>query len=222
MLVQGNQGQTGKETGLAQVAGLGETSELNPSLLQPRYYAQNYRSNTFTASTPGAGVTLANANLFSTAIASFQPILGLYNPLSSLVNLVITHAWFGVSGSPASATTTGAFFWVGNSGQNISNATGTAPFNCKTLAAAGSRTVVINNATMTGAVGNPLLLGPVSSNVVPLTEPGANTSLGNTILEEVAGSLMVPPGGYLGFASGAVAAVPSIVVASIRWSEVAA
>ena len=49
MLLQGNQGQTGKQVGQNLTAGFGEFSELLVNELQARYYQNAYRGNSFYA-----------------------------------------------------------------------------------------------------------------------------------------------------------------------------
>src|SRR6266550_1523764 len=65
-----------------------------------RYEEATYRGVVYSLSTAGAGQTQAGANLFSTAIASFQPIVGVYNPSNSSVRLSILKAWVGISAYP--------------------------------------------------------------------------------------------------------------------------
>lgn len=185
-----------------------------------RYEEATYRGGVYSVSTGGAGITLAGVNLFSTAVATFQPILALYNPLTSKVNLSILQSWLGVSGDPVSAGVSGAFFWVGNSGQSITNAQSATPFNCGTLKAAGGNAIGITNVVLAGAVGNPILIRPVSSTLDPTAEPStANTILSSVVMEETAGTLMVPPGGYVGFANG-ISNTTVIVVAGICYEEI--
>jgi hypothetical protein len=220
MLLQGNQGQTGKQTGQNLTVGLGEFSELLVSQLMAKFYQANYRGLKFCASVGGAGQALAAANLFSTAIATFQPIFALYNPLTSLVNLVLQHLWCGVTADPASAGVTGGFFLVGQAGQSITNAASVTPVNLKTLRALGSVAIPILNAVLAGAAGNPLLLRPISSLIVPTAEGSTATPvLGAVPVEEVAGSVIIPPGGYVGIANG-ISNTTATVIAGAVWDEI--
>lgn len=219
-LLQGNQGQAGKQMGQALVAGFGEYSELLISELMGRYYEQTYRGNKYAASIGGAGITLAAVNLFSTAIATFQPIFCLYNPLTSQINLAIQHLWCGVTADPASAGVTGGFFLVGNAGQSITNAAGVTPINLKTLKQLGSQAIPILNAVLAGAVGTPILIRPLQSTVIPTANGSTATPLISSVLtEEVAGSIIVPPGGYVGIANG-ISNTTAIVVAGGDWDEI--
>src|ERR1700674_4518885 len=104
-LMQGNQGQTGKQTGQNLTAGFGEFSDVLVTELQPRYYEQSLRGSTYNITTVGGGVQLAATHLFSTAIATFTPLLALYNPLTNTKNFAILQAWCGLTAMPLAAPT---------------------------------------------------------------------------------------------------------------------
>lgn len=223
--LQGNQGSTGKSVGSNVTLGFGEFSEALVTELMARYYQQTYRGNKYTCSAAGGGVQLAATHLFSTAIASFTPILAVYNPLTSKVNLAIDHLWVGLSSAPlATATQTGSFLLVVGSGQSITNAQSATPVNNFTLKAAGSSAIGITNAAMAGAVGNATLLRPVSGDAeLVTTTANATGLLGSINVEDIAGSIIVPPGGYLAIANGVSNAVAGhLVVAGITWDEITA
>lgn len=223
MLLQGNQGQTGKQLGQNLTAGFGEFSDLLVSPLMGKYYEQNYRGNKYVASTAGGGVQLAATHLFSTAIATFTPILAIYNPLTSPVNLVIQKIWCGLTAAPlATITQTGGFLLVGSASQIISNAQSATPVNAKTLKASGSQAIGVTNAALAGAVGNATLLRPIAGNVEIVTATANATGVqGGVPVEEVAGSIIVPPGGYLAIANGISNAVAGhLVTAGFEWDEV--
>lgn len=223
MLLQGNQGQSGKQVGQNITAGFGEFSDLLVSPLMPKYYENTYRGLKYVASTAGGGVQLAATHLFSTAVATFTPILAIYNPITSKVNLVVTKAWCGLTAAPlATITQTGAFLLVGNSAQSITNAQTATPVNTLTLRAAGSQAVGITNAALAGASGNALLLRPLSGDVEIVTATANATGvIGPVNQEEVAGSIIVPPGGYLAIANGISNAVAGhLVTAGFEWDEI--
>jgi hypothetical protein len=95
MLLQGNQGSTGKAVGQGQVVGLGEFSEQLVTELQARYYENTYRGNTFTASNAAAAVFSA----VSTTATGFI----LSNPAGSGKNLVLIDIAFQYTVATAAA-----------------------------------------------------------------------------------------------------------------------
>src|SRR6266403_3919387 len=222
MILQGNQGQTGKQTGQNITVGVGEFSDLLVSELQARYYEQTYRGNKFMNSTAGGGVQLAATHLFSTAIGTFTPILALYNPLTSGKNLVVEQTFCGLTAAPlATVTQTGAFLYVVGSGQTITNAQTATPVNALTLKASGSAAIGVTNAVLAGGVGNPTLLRPVAANFSLVTATANATGILNGMgVEDLAGSIIVPPGGYLAIANGISNAVAGhLVTAGFVWDE---
>lgn len=186
-----------------------------------RYEEATYRGNCYSISTTGAGFVLAAVNLFSTAIGTFQPILAVYNPSTNTKYFVLLQAWCGVTASPlATPAQTGGFFFVGNAGQLITNTQTATPVNNYTLKAAGSTGIGILNTTLTGAVGNSLLIRPMSS-VASLTTATANVSglIGPINVEDIAGGIIIPPGGYIGLANG-VSNTTMTVSAGLSWEEI--
>lgn len=222
MLYQGNQGQTGKTTGQNIVAGFGEFSDPLVTELMPRYYENTFRGIKYSNSTAGGGVQLAATHLFSTAIGTFTPILAIYNPLTSKVNLTVLQTWIGLASAPlATVTQTGAFLFVVGSGQSITNTQTATPVSNSTLKASGSQAIGVSNAVLAGGSGNPTLLRPISGDFEIVTAT-ANVSgmTGSINVEDVAGSIIVPPGGYLAIANGVSNAVAGhLVVAGFTWDE---
>ena len=224
MLLQGNQGALGKQSGQGLTVGLGEFSDVLITQLMHRYYELTYRGSKFVCTTAGGGVQLAATHLFSTAIATFTPILALYNPLSSSVNLVLCHAKAFVSACPlATGAQTGAFLFVCGSGQTITNSQTATPVNCKTLKASGSQAFGITNVVLAGAVGNPILLDPLIGGPILLDTATANASLVAPVPSEevLDGSIIIPPGGYVAIANGISNAVAGMLVsAGFKWDEI--
>jgi hypothetical protein len=221
--ISGNQGQAGKQTGQNIVVGMGEYSDGLFTELMARYYQQTYRGNKFLCASAGAGLQLAATHLFSTAIATFTPILALYNPLTSPVNLALIRAWCGLTAAPlATITQTGAFLLVAGAGQTITNAQSATPVNTKTLKASGSQAIGITNAALAGGVGNPILLRPMCANVALVTATANATGLVPPVQpEEIAGAIIVPPGGYVAIANGISNAVAGhLVNAALEWDEI--
>jgi hypothetical protein len=200
-----------------------QQSALIVTELNSRYYLNTYNAQKFTASAAGGGVAAAATQLFSTAIASFTPILAIYNPLTSIVNLEVDHIWAGLSAAPlATPTQTGALILVVGSGQSITNAQSATPVNNKTLKASGSQAIGISNAVLAGASGNAIVLRPMSGLIELVTATAGVAGLVGAInVEDVAGSIIVPPGGYLGIATGISNAVSGhLYSAGITWNEI--
>lgn len=186
-----------------------------------RYEEAAYRNNIYSITTAGAGQAQAAANLFSTAIATFQPIVGLYNLSTSPVRLSILKAWVGISAYPTAATITGSFMWVVSGGQNAITQAGTVPVSNSTFKQQGSQAIGLVNQALTGATGSLLVLRPLAA-----TLPGAlqGTVAGDTpgypiIEEQVEGSIIVPPAGVLAIANG-ITGTTSTFVAGITWEEI--
>src|ERR1700690_4241889 len=84
MLIQGDQGQSGKQLGSNIVAGLGEYSEQLINELMARYYQNSYRGNAFYA------VNTA-AQALSVASSTYTGLV-VQNPAGSGINLVLKEA----------------------------------------------------------------------------------------------------------------------------------
>jgi hypothetical protein len=96
VLLQGNQGQTGKQVGQNLTVGLGEYSEVLATELMPRYYENTYRGQKFSCLYASAALATA------AAASSFI----LYNPTGSGKNLVLTDAYIAFTALTAVATGT--------------------------------------------------------------------------------------------------------------------
>jgi hypothetical protein len=220
MLIQAQTGPQTLQDGTYPNLRAGKAGDAIISELNGRYYENTYRGNKYAASVGGAGQTLVAANLFSTAIGTFQPIMALYNPLTNNKNFVIAQAWCGITQSTLlTPTQAGGFFWVGNAAQAISNAASVTPINCLTLKQTGSTAIPVLNAVLTGAVGTQILIRPISSSIQLVTATANATGQAvDFVMEEVAGSLVVPPGGYVGFANG-ISSTTGVVNAGMVWDE---
>jgi hypothetical protein len=199
----------------------GQFGDVLVSEVNARYSGLTNSGIVRSASVAGAGITLAATNLFSTAIATFTPILAIYNPSTSSVRLVVLQAWVGVTADPASAGVTGGFFWVGNNNQAITNTASAGSFNTGTFISGQGNGIgiSISNATLTGAVGNPFMIRPISHLGIQTAQPAtATATLSPIIMEEVAGSISVPPGAYVAMANG-ISNTTATVIAGMTWAE---
>lgn len=176
-----------------------------------RYQEVVIQGSAYSLSTAAAGVTIAAANVFGAANAA--PLVGIFNPASSGKNAVILmgrHTWN--SGTPGA----GGLVWgTAPSPAGITAASANNPINQLTLAATGSSMRGYINSAMTGITGNQLHLfagGP------PAFAIGAGAPA--SYFDEVAGAIIVPPGGACGLYAALVGTSP-IISASMVWEEVA-
>jgi hypothetical protein len=229
-LLQGNQGQTGKQTGQNLTAGFGESSDLLVTELQARFYQQNYRGNLFAGGmqlTSISNATFSLATALSATLATAAtatPIVGIWNPSTSGVNAVILQAIVESIITALQMTGPGGYGWAVFLGQVATITTGLIPINRKSFASAGSQVKNLAGVALTGlqnigaflgasGLGNPAL------NLSTLqTAAGLMPSNGQPV-ENIDGSIIVPPGGILAlFATGTPVAISCL--ASLLWEEV--
>jgi hypothetical protein len=195
---------------------LGQFGDTIVSELHGKWYEQAYRGNLYSV---GMTSTALSANTI-TLTATTTPIVGVWNPLASTVNLVIAKAILQTSVAGNSAVAPGAFVWA-TSINNGAITTGLAPLNRKTLAAAGSQakgftaavalTGITNNLVIQQAAAFGPLVAAQGATATPLFSPAST--------EEFDGSLIVPPGGVLALLN--TTSTTTISVASmLLWEEV--
>jgi hypothetical protein len=219
MILQGQVGAQqvadGAQTNLRQ----GKTGESMVSELHGRFYEQVYRGNVYSI---GSGPTALSANTI-TLVAATTPILGVWNPGTSLVNLVILQAALTVY---ANTLTTpvgpGAFVWASSIGNNAIS-TGSAPFNRKTLASAGSQAKAFpGGVALTGLTNNLVIFDGAGE----IATGGPNTystttalQLGGAGVQNFDGGLIVPPGGVLALLN-TTSTTTMTVAGRLLWEEV--
>lgn len=221
-VLQGNQGQLGKQTGQNIVSGFGEFSDILVSEFQPRFYQQNYRGQLFSI---GCNLTaLSAATILLTSSA--QPIVGVWNPLTSPVNLVIEQAILVDEINNVTSVALGAFIWAASTG-NSSLTAGLAPFNRKALASSGSQAKAFSLSTaslLTGLTNNLVFFDAAefntASGLLTTTVAAATPTPSVSGVQNFDGSLIVPPGGVLALLN-TVSSVTHSVAARLMWSEVA-
>src|SRR5208283_2345397 len=141
MLIQTLTGVQNNSDGQAPYARGGKQGDALVSELHGRYYEQNYRGNVYTGGVV-ALTSISNATFtIATTGATATPIVGLWNPASNGVNLVVLQANLGIILTALQATGTGGLMWNYSLG-NAAISTGSTPLNCKTLTAAGSNAKV--------------------------------------------------------------------------------
>lgn len=181
-------------------------------------YEQTYRGNVFSI---GSGPTALSANTI-TLTATTTPIVGVWNPPGSGVNLVLWQ--IGLSAYANTLTTPvgpGAFVLASSVG-NLAVSTGSAPLNRKTLALSGSQAKGFpGGVALTGLTNN-----LVVSDGLEIPTPGPVTFstttavvLGGAGIVNFNGGLIVPPGGVMAVLNTTSTTTFSIV-SRMSWEEV--
>lgn len=173
----------------------------------------------------GMGLTSINNVTFTTGTlgATGTPIAGVWNPSTSNRNLAILQAILGITITALINTGGGPFVWAMSIG-NTGISTGNAPLSRLTLAKAGSVAKGMAGVAMTGQA-NPLvvmhgsaLFGGRFSNINgPDTAVGWSTTQCSSV-ENLDGSIIVPPGGLLALLATTTPVAHSAVSALI-WEE---
>lgn len=196
-----------------------------------RFYEQTTRGNMFVGGMVGtsiASATFTTADGLSATLATAAtatPITGLWNPLSSKVNAVIVQATISMYLTALTATGPGALVWVAFNGQSANLTTALAPVSRSTYLPSGSQCKNLSGVALTGLQNTGIFLGASSITGTLLavselqTAAGFLTPAGNAV-ENVDGSIIVPPGGILAL-FGTVTPVACSAAASLLWEEVA-
>lgn len=221
MLLQGQIGPNGTASadGVNPPLRQGKQQDLIVSECHGRFYEQNYRGNMFSFGISNTALVAANA-IATGVTATAQPIIGLYNPTNSGVNLVILQASLVISTVANSAVNPGGFMWVGSAGNNAIS-TGSVPISTKTLLASGSaaRAFAVSTA-LTGLTTN--LATIKGSSLTAFNAAGAVTAVSipqGASLEQVDGSIIVPPGGVVALMNQLSTTTCNVTV-GISWEEV--
>lgn len=222
---QGLVGPQANSDGSSPIAGYrqGRQGDIIVSELHGRFYEQNLRGNLYSI---GCQLTaLSAATILLTASA--QPILGVWNPPTSGVNLVLVESALVTQLNNATSVAPGAFVWASSVGNSALSA-GLTPFNRKTLSNSGSQAKAFSLSTaslLTGLTNNLAIFGTSEFNVasslattaVPATTPVPSVS-GLYFFD---GLLIVPPGGVLALLN-TVSSVTHSVAGRLVWEEVPA
>ena len=220
-------GQVGPQVladGSQQALRQGRTGALVVVELHGRFFEQAFRGNVFSGGMT-AVTSIANAT-FTTATtgATATPIVGIWNPLTSGINASVLQASLATVLTALTATGGGPFVWMYSLG-NSAISTGNVPISAKTLVAAGSQCKVFGGAALTGMTGTLAALrgsaiasGPMYNISEIATAAGFMTGF-TAGLENVDGSILVPPGGVLGLFATTTPVAQS-AISSILWEEV--
>lgn len=206
MILQGNQGQTGKQLGQNITAGFGETSDLLLTELQPRYYEQAYRGLTYMASNSAATAFSVQGTAAATGFI-------LSNPAGSGKNLSIIDIIFQYTVATAGAAV--AVVYAGTSPLS------TAVVHTTPLTVVGS---IISATAGQGKADSAATIVIAAPALVPIRiiQAAATTGAAAVVLpyvkDEVAGAIIVPPGCFIAIQGTAAIAGG---MASMTWNEVA-
>lgn len=220
MLVQLEVGPQVVSDGAFPVARGGKGGEQIIQQLHGRYYEQVARGNVFSI---GSSITALSANTIGLT-ASGTPIVGVWNPSTSAVNLVMLQAALTcVANNLTSGAGPGVFAWAASIG-NTAISTGSNPVNRKTLASSGSAAKGFpGGVALTGLTNN---LAIFEGADLPSPSGLTYTTIGSTALmpgfsgvQNFDGSLIVPPGGVLALVNTTSTTVFS-VASRLMWEEV--
>ena len=210
-------------SGLAAPARAGNLGDTIVSELHGRFYEQVYRGNVYSGGVTLTALLAANATATGLT-ATAQPLLGLYNPSASTVNLVVLQASFQLA--PNTFTTPvspGGLVWL-TSVNNNAVSTGTVGTNRKTLATgAGQGKYFAISTALTGLTNNLAIIegadftfaGNVAYGTVAAT--ALYPSVGG--VQNVDGSFIVPPGAVLALMN-TVSSTTYSGYGRILWEEV--
>lgn len=199
----------------------GRQGDLIASELHGRFYEQCFRGNLFSI---GCQLTaLSSATVLLTASA--QPIVGVWNPTTSGVNMVIVQAMLRAALNNVTSVAPGDYVWAASTG-NTSLTAGLAPFNRKTLTNSGSqgKAFALSTASLlTGLTNNVVVFDSAEFNTASAlltTTVAASTPTPSVVgVQNFDGSLIVPPGGVLALLN-TISSTTHSVAARLLWEEV--
>ena len=220
MLIQLLTGQPAPNSpGTTPTARGGQLGDVIASELHGRFYEQAYRGNLFST---GASTAALSANTI-TLVAATTPIVGVWNPSTSTVNLVILQAMLQSAIQAASSTAQGSWVWAVSSG-NAAISTGLTPWNRKTLLQSGSQAKGFANGTaLTGLTNNLVIMEGADFNAgLSITTASVPATAAVPVMAAVQnfdGSLIIPPGGVLALLN-TVSTTNISVATRLLWEEV--
>jgi hypothetical protein len=151
--------------------------------------------------------------------ATATPVVGLWNPPTSLVNLVPYKAIANLTTVANTAVAPGGFMWCAATGVNAIS-TGTLGINGKTLTSGGTGKGFSMTQPMTGLVGS--LTANRASSIGCINAAGAATAVTLTPAETeelLEGTFIIPPGGFLGLFNQ-VSTTTCSYSTGLMWEEV--
>lgn len=223
VVIQGQVGPVAAADGSNVDLRQGRSAELIVQELHGRFYEQNFRNALYSG---GMGLTsIANATFTSGTLgATCTPIAGVWNPVTSIVNVVVLQAVLGVTMTALQATGGGPYVWAASI-DNATITTGNVPLNRKSLVKVGSQAKDMSGVALTGLSSNLVVVmgsalggGSASSAAFLATAAGMQTQeLGS--VENIDGGLIVPPGGVIALLATTTPVAHS-AVSGLVWEEV--
>lgn len=178
------------------------------SELAPKFHALAKSGAVFSSAIAGA-----NPSAFIGGAAG-TPLIGLYNPASSGVDLVLIQARVAIRTTGSAAVATDINFWGVNQGGVAVTGTNSPPTNVYSQAASGSVATAMLNVVNTAALASTLRAPSLS---IGLTAATAITNVG-AYVDPIEGLLIVSPGSYLAYGASVAPTAASLDVALI-WAE---
>src|SRR5258708_1295950 len=179
MILQGTAGPVLTTDGVSIATGMrqGRLGDAIVSELHGRFYEQVFRGNVYSIGCSGTALSATTITLTATS----TPILGVWNPATSPVNLVLLQGGLEMFANTLTAPLyPGAFVWASSLG-NAAITTGSAPFNRKTLANAGSQAKGFpGGVALTGLTTTPLVIFEGMDNLAPGAAVSAGTITAQT------------------------------------------
>lgn len=201
----------------------GKSAEQIMQQLHGRLYEQNYRGNLYSG---GMGLTAINNATYTTGTltAACTPVVGVWNPSTTGVNLVILQAILGLTMTALQATGGAPFVWA-SSTANLAITTGAQPLSRLSLALTGSKARDMTNVALTGLTNNLVvrhasaLGGGSALSIAFLATAVAMQTQQVPWVEQIDGAIIVPPGGVVALLATTTPVAHS-ATSSLLWEEV--
>ena len=224
LVIAGQAGPQAVADGTSGPPRLIRTGELGVSEIHGRFYEQTFRGNVYSG---GMQLTSINNATFTTGTLgpTATPIVGVWNPGTSPVNVVILQAQIQVVLTALAATGPGSFHWATSVGNNALTL-GTAPLNRKTLAQSGSQAKDMSGISLTGLTNNLVArnaAGIAGGSLYNISNTGIATGFETTMaasVENIDGAWIVPPGGVFALLCTTTPVAHS-AGSGLIWEEVA-
>lgn len=203
---------SGRQTAGTPVNPGGVFGEALFSELNPAYYSLLKNNKVFSLGALGVSPTAFTGG------AAGTPLIGLYNPAASGVDLVLLQARLGIRSTGSAAAATMDFnFFAANQGGVAVTGTQTQAKNMYSQANTGSAAYGMVNVANTAALASALVAPSVSLGAVAASA-ALNVGL---FVDDIKGLLVVPPGGYLAYGAS-LGLTGGSLDAALIWAELPA